>query len=342
MELLKKLCETPAIPGREQKLIDLMKSELSKSCDSVSVDSMGNVIGVKKSDRKNARNIMISAHMDEIGFIVSHIDNNGFLRLAPRGYHMPRTFCSQRVRVLGKKELVGVAEATPSRDPQKREELPKVTDLFIDTGLGKAAKKSISVGDIVVLERSFLEQGDVCISKAFDDRAGCYMLIEAMKRVKDRKLPVNVYAVGSTQEEVGLRGARGAAKDINPDIGIALDVTDASDCPGVGEAHQVTALGKGVAIKINDSAAICNHGIVKYLQALAKKSKIKHQMEILAGGGTDSGAMQMFGRGAVCALSIPTRYIHSPSEMISKKDLKAGIDLLVKFLQTADKCKLEF
>jgi endoglucanase len=343
MELLKKLCETPAIPGREQKIINLMKLELKETCDSVSVDAMGNVIGVKKSGRKNARKIMISAHMDEIGFIVTHVDDNGFIRLAPRGYHMPRTLCSQRVRILGKKDLVGVAEVTPSRgDPKKRDEVPKVQDMFVDTGLGKAVKKSVAVGDIVVLERSFLEQGDVYISKAFDDRIGCYMLIEAMKRVQKKKLPVDVYAVGSTQEEVGLRGAKGAAKDVVPDIGVALDVTDASDVPGVGAAQRTTELGKGVAIKINDAAAICNHGIVKYLQALAKKHKIKHQMEVLAAGGTDMGAMQLFGSGAVCALSIPTRYIHTPNEMISKQDLKASVDLLVRFLETADKCKLEF
>jgi len=343
MDLLKRLCETPAIPGREQRLIDLMKKELGGSCDSVSVDGMGNVIGVKKSGRKNAKKVMISAHMDEIGFIVNHIDNKGFIRIVPRGYHMPRTLCSQRVRILGKKELVGIAETTPSRgDAKKRDEVPQLKDMFIDTGLGKDAKKIVSVGDIVVLERSFIEQGDACISKAFDDRIGCYVLLEAMKRVEKKKLPVDVYAVGSTQEEVGLRGARGAARSIVPDIGVALDVTDAGDVPGVGEAQQTTAMGKGVAIKINDSSAICNHGLVKHLEALAKKSKIKYQMEILSGGGTDSGAMQMFGSGAVCALSIPTRYIHTPSEMISRQDIKACIDLLVRFLESADKCKLEF
>ena len=343
MDLLKKLCETAAIAGREQKLIDLMKKELAGTCDTVAIDSMGNVVGVKKSGRKGARKVMVSAHMDEIGFIVNHVDSKGFIRVVPRGYHMPRTLCSQRVRILGKRELVGIAETTPAKgDEKKRDEVPQLKDMFIDTGLGKDAKKVVSVGDIVVLDRSFMQQGDVCISKAFDDRIGCYVLLEAMKRVQKKKLPVDVYAVGSTQEEVGLRGARGAAREIVPDIGVAIDVTDAADVPGVGEAQQTTALHKGVAIKINDASAICNHGLVRHLESLARKHKIMHQMEILSGGGTDSGAMQMFGRGAVCALSIPTRYIHTPSEMISRKDVSACIDLLVRFLETADKCKLEF
>lgn len=344
MKLLRKLCETPAVPGREQKLISLMKSEFKKTCDSVKTDSMGNVIGIKKSSCNNARKVMICGHMDEIGFIVSHIDDKGFLKVAPRGGHCPPTLISQRVRICGKEEILGIVEGPPSAlKKDNKDKAPEIKDMFIDTGLSAdKLKKKVSVGDFVVLERSFLEQGDCCISKAFDDRVGCYMVIEAMRRLAKSKLPVDVYAVGSTQEEVGLRGATSAARTIEPDIGIALDVTTAFDVPGVGEAKQITALGNGIAIKINDVASISNHGIVKNMTALAKKHKIKFQSEILPYGGTDAKAMQTFGAGAVCTLSVPTRYVHTPSEMINKKDLKAGIDLLVHFLQTADKCKLEF
>ncbi len=343
MKLLKSLCETPAVPGREQRLIDLMKDHLTPYCDDISIDAMGNVIGRKHSKQKNARTVMISAHMDEIGFVVNHVDKNGFIRIVPRGFHMPRTLCSQRVRIIGKKELIGIAEVAPAlQDAKKRDEVPELKSMFIDTGLGKAAAKAVAVGDFVVLERSFEEQGDVCISKAFDDRAGCYVLLETMKQLHKLDLPVHVCAVGSVQEEVGLRGARGAAKSVTPDIGVALDVTVAADVPGISEDQQVTVLGNGVAIKINDSSAICNHGLVKQLQTLAKKHKIKHQMEVLSGGGTDTAAMQMFGSGAVCALSIPTRYIHTPNEMVHKSDLAASVNLLKLFLQNADKAKLEF
>lgn len=345
MQLLRKLCETPAVPGREQKLIDLMKAELEKSCDSVSIDALGNVIGFRKSGSRRAKKVMLCAHMDEIGFVVSHIDDKGFIRVAPRGYHYPRTLLAQRVRIMGKRELVGVVEAAPAlgADAKDRDQAPAVKDMFVDTGMGAdELKKIVETGDIVVLERSFVEQGDILMSKAFDDRVGCYLLIETMKRLAKKKLPVDLYAVGSTQEEVGLRGARGAAKSLLPDIGIALDVTCASDVPGVAEPAHVTGLGKGVAIKINDVASISNHGIVRHLTALARKYRIRHQMEILPSGGTDAGAMQVFGAGPVCTISIPTRYVHSPSEMISKKDLKAGIDLAVKFVETADRCRLEF
>jgi len=343
MGLLKTLCETPAVPGREQKLIDVMKENLTPYCDSVSIDSMGNVIGQKNCKQKNAKTVMISAHMDEIGFVVNHVDKNGFVRIVPRGFHMPRTLCSQRVRIIGKKEWIGIAEVAPAlQDTKKRDEIPELRSMFVDTGLGKAATKAIAVGDFVVLDRSFQEQGEVCISKAFDDRVGCYVLLETMKQLHHKELPAHIYAVASVQEEVGLRGARGAAKSLNPDIGVALDVTIAADVPGISEDQQVTALGNGVAIKINDSSAICNHGLVKQLQNLAKKHKIKHQMEVLSGGGTDTAAMQMFGSGAVCALSIPTRHIHTPNEMVHKGDIKACVDLLARFLQDADKVKLEF
>ena len=176
---------------------------------------------------------------------------------------------------------------------------------------------------MVVLERDFLEQGDICMAKAFDDRVGCFVALEAMRRLK--KVPVDVYVVGTTQEEVGVRGAYTAARGIVPDLGIALDVTAAFDVPGVAEHEQVSLLGNGTAIKIADAASISNHGMVKFLQALARKHRIKHQFEILPFGGTDASAMQRNGGGAVCTLSVPTRYVHSPNEILHKKDLEATI-----------------
>ena len=340
--LLKELCQTPAIPGREQALIDIMVRELGKTCDKVEVDAMGNVLGLKKGAKPGARRVMIAAHMDEIGFVVSHIDPNGFLRFSPRGGHVPRVLISQRVRILGRKPLIGVVEGVPAflkRDESQK--VPELKDLFIDTGLAeKEVRKHVEVGDIVVLDRDYLEQGDICMAKAFDDRVGCYIVLETMRRLK--RTAVDVYAVGTAQEEVGVRGAFNASRGITPDIGIALDVTAAFDTPGVSEHEQVTCLGKGTAIKIADSASISNHGIVKFMQGLAQKHRIKHQMEILPFGGTDASAMQRYGKGAVCTLSVPTRYVHSPNEIIHKKDLEATIALLVKFIEAGESCKLEF
>ena len=200
--------------------------------------------------------------------------------------------------------------------------------------------KWVRVGDPVVLDRGFVEQGDCYISKAFDNRVGCYVVLETMKRL--RAHAVDVYAVGSSQEEVGIRGMKRAAQSVTPDIGVAVDVTAAFDTPGVPDHEQVTTLGGGTAIKINDQATISNHGVVEFMKKLAVKHKIKHQLEVLPFGGTDAGGMQLFGDGAVCTLSVPTRYVHSPSEIIHKGDLRASIDLLVKFLESAEHCKPVF
>jgi tetrahedral aminopeptidase len=341
VKLLKELCEVSGIPGREQPVIDIMSRELKKTTDKVNVDEMGNVIGFKKgtADFK----IMLAGHMDEIGFIVSHIDKSGFIRFAPRGGHIPRVLISQRVKICGKKDVIGVVDATPVflAKAAQRNTIPDMTDMFIDTGLSqKALSKIVEIGDVIVLDRQFIKQGDILISKAFDNRIACFIILEVMKKLKSTK--ADVFAVGTSQEEVGIRGASGAAKNINPDIGIAVDITGAFDVPGVPEHQQVTKLNEGIAIKINDSASISNHGIVKFLKKTAKKYKIKAQYEILPFGGTDAAGMQKFGKGPVCTLSVPTRYAHSPNEMIHKKDVQAGIDLLVKFIEEYDKCKLEF
>lgn len=341
-KLLKELCETPAISGREQRLIDIMRRELAKTCDSVRVDAMGNVVGLKKGSGKNARKIMIAGHMDEIGFVVSHIDKRGFLRLSLRGGHVPRVLISQRVRICGRKELVGVVEGPPAfLEKDRGASMPEAKTFFVDTGMPRReVVKWVQIGDPVVLDRGFLEQGDCYISKAFDNRVGCYVVLEAMKRL--RRHAVDVFAVGSAQEEVGVRGMKRAAQAVTPDIGIAVDVTAAFDTPDVGEHEHVTTLGGGAAIKIADQMTISNHGVVEFVKKLAVKHRIKHQLEVLPFGGTDAGAMQMFGDGAVCTISVPTRYVHSPNEMIHKGDLGAAVDLLVRFLETAERCTLAF
>lgn len=343
MELLEKLCTTPGIPGREQAIIDLMTAEFKKSTKNVTVDAMGNVIAVKKSKKKNAPKIMIAGHMDEIGFIVSHIDEKGFVHFAPRGGHMPRVLVSQRVKIFGKKEVVGVVEGSSPFMDRANAEKVDMKQLYIDTGISATKlKKMIQVGDMIVLDREFVAQGDVYISKAFDDRIGCYIALEVMKKIKNKDLSVDVYAVGTTQEEVGIRGAFQASKDIAPSMGVAFDITGALDTPGVPPHLQVTKLGEGVAIKINDMSTISNHGIVEHMKKICIKNKIKHQLEVLPFGGTDAMAMQRFGEGPVCTLSIPTRYGHSPNEMIHKKDVDAAIKLAVKFLEEAHRVQLQF
>jgi putative aminopeptidase FrvX len=344
MKLLKELCETPGISGREQAIITIMQRELKKTCDKVTVDPTGNVVGFKKGKGKSPKKVLIAGHMDEIGFVVSHIDKKGFIRFAHRGGHIPRVLISQRVKIHGKKVLTGIVEGAPaflSDKPEDRLKAPELHKLFIDTGMKKEdLEKIVTVGDIIVLDREFEAQGDVCIAKAFDNRVGCYVVLETMKHLE--KTDAEIYAVGTAQEEVGLRGAMSAGMNIEPDFGIAIDVTAAFDTPGVEDHRQVTVLGKGVAIKINDQASISNHGIVEFMKKLAKKHKIEHQMEILPFGGTDAAGIQRSGTSAVCTLSVPTRFVHSPNEMINRNDLEATIQLLVKFIESCKSCKLSF
>jgi endoglucanase len=343
MKLLKKLSETAGIPGREDAIRDIIRGELKSKATSIKTDAMGNIIVYRKGSGKGSRRrVMLAGHMDEIGFVVRSIDEQGFMRIHPLGGFDPKTLITKRVHVHGKETLVGVIGSKPPHimEPEERAKVPPIDKLFVDVGLpGKKVKKLVSIGDQVTLDVSFSEVGDFVTGKAMDDRIGVYVMIEVMKKMKGQK--VDVYGVGTVQEEVGIRGAMTSTFDVEPDIGIALDVTLACDVPGAG-SDPITKLGEGCAIKILDSASISNPKLVKKFVEIAKKNKIKHQMEILTRGGTDAGAMQR-GRGATPAItiSIPCRYVHSVVEMVSMKDVEAAIKLIVKFIQSAHQGKYE-
>lgn len=334
MELLKKLVETPGVAGREEQIRTLIKSELASLVDSVQVDAIGNVIGLKRG--KGGKKVMVSAHMDEIGFIVSHIEDKGFLRLNPVGGFDPRTLVAQRVKVHGQQELTGVlmpgVKPIHVMTPEEAKTPLKLTDFFVDVGLDKEqVEKLVAVGDPVTLHRDFAEIGDNVSGKAMDDRAGVWVMLEALRQLQEHE--VDIYAVASVQEEVGLRGAVAGAYGIRPDIGVALDVTLAMDVPGGSKQLQVTALGEGTAIKVMDSASISNYKLVQFMRNLAEQEEIKYQMEILPRGGTDAGAIERSRSGCpVITLSVPTRYVHSNVEMLNKSDIKATAKLLAKFL----------
>ena len=335
-KLLRELCESHAVSGREEGIRALIRKELSAAGCKVSGDAMGNVIGLRKG--KGKARVMLAAHMDEIGFLVSHIDKSGFVRFQPCGGFDARTLMSQRVYVHTKtKRLLGVMGTRPvhvlSEEEAKR--ALKVTDYFIDVGLpAKQVEKLVDIGDPVTMARELTDMGDCLTGKALDNRIGVWLMIEALRRVKSPA--VDIYAVATTQEEVGIRGAITAARDVNPDVGIALDVTIASDIPGSDAKDYVSKLGDGVAIKIMDGGSISNPKLVQELRKLAKARKIKHQMEILPRGGTDAGAMQrVTGHCAVSAISVPLRYVHSTVELAHKQDLEAAAKLLAAYLQTS-------
>lgn len=338
MELLKQLCEAHGIPGREEAVRDIVIRELKKLGTEIRTDALGNVIAQKKGSGRGPK-VMIAAHMDEIGFLVSHIDEkSGFLKIDPLGGFDPRVLMAQRVVVhTDDGPLLGIIGSKPPHilSEEERKKPLELKDLFIDLGLpGDEVKKRVHIGDFVTLEQNFVSVGQLVSCKALDDRVGLYVMIEAIKKTKQHIC--DIYAVATTQEEVGIRGARVSSFQIAPDIGVALDVTVASDVPGVGEHEHVTKLGAGTAIKIKDSASISNPKLVRKLRQIAEQKKIKYQMEILPRGGTDAGAIQLTREGvAAVTLSIPTRYLHSVVETAHRDDIQATIDLLAAFLEVA-------
>ncbi|MGJ8696228.1 MAG: M42 family metallopeptidase [Verrucomicrobiaceae bacterium] len=334
--LLEKICKAPGAPGFEKKIRDLVLKELKdgKLADEVSVDAMGSVVALKKG-KSSKKKTMAAAHMDEIGFIVTHIDDKGFIRFNPLGGFDPKTLSAQRVIVHGKKDLVGVMGSKPIHimSPEERTKCPKLEDYFIDLGLpAKEVKKFIEVGSPVTRERELIEMGECVNVKSLDNRASVFVLLEALRKLKkSRKKPVyDFYAVFTVQEEVGLRGAHASTLKIQPDFGFGLDTTIAYDIPGASGHEKVTSLGDGAGIKIMDSSTICDTRMVAYLKDLAGKNKISWQPEILKAGGTDTAGLQRMSPGGSIAgaISVPTRHIHQVIEMSHKKDIACCIDLL--------------
>lgn len=346
LDLLAEICEAPGAPGFEDPVRKIVLRELKGLADSVEIDHMGNVTAIKKG--KNRKKFMVAAHMDEIGFMVKHIDDQGFLRFTTLGGFDPKTLTAQRVVVQGKKERVeGVMGAKPihKMTAEERQKPAKMEDFFVDLGMSKkAVEKLITVGDSITMARELKVMGDCVNCKALDNRVSVYILIEVLKQLKKAKLPWDFYAVFTVQEEVGLRGAKVAAHAIKPDAGIGLDTTIAYDVPGAPPQDAGTRLGEGVGIKVMDSASICDPRMVDWLSATAKKAKIKHQRAVLIGGGNDTAALQAMTPGGTVSGSvcIPTRHIHQSVEMCNQQDILDTIALMTEAAKQVDKLKNEW
>jgi endoglucanase len=342
LDLLKRLTEAHGIPGREEAIREIVIDELKPITNELHVDAMGNVISHKEG--QGGPKVMIAAHMDEIGFLISHVDEKtGFLRLENLGGFDPRVLLAKRVVIhTDSGQFIGAIGTKPAHilTEEERKKAYAVKDLFVDIGLpADQVVAKVRVGDFVTLRQDFVEMGDLISCKALDDRVGVYVMIEAIRRVNNPT--AEIYAVATTQEEVGLRGARVSGYEVSPDIGIALDVTLACDVPGTQDQDHITKLGKGTAIKIKDSSSISHPRLFRAFRDLAEKKNIPHQFEILPRGGTDAGAMQMNKEGvAAITISIPTRYIHSVVESAHKDDIEASIALLAAFLEIAHEVDL--
>lgn len=335
VKLLSDFCRVPAAPGFEQRLRALLLEEVKPYVDDLYTDAMGNVFAVKKGTKTgaDAKRIMIGAHMDEISFIVTHIDENGFIRFHTLGGFDPKTLTAQRVIIHGKEDIMGCMGCKPIHlmSAAERGKALAITDYFIDTGMSKEeVEKIVSVGDAVTRERELIEMGTCVNSKSLDNRLAVYILFETLRELKDVALPYDVYGVFTVQEEVGIRGASVAAQQVNPDFGFGLDITIAFDVPGAQPHEMITRLGEGAAIKIMDSSSISDYRMVNFMKETADKHEIKWQPEILTGGGTDTAGIQRRGTNGSIAgcISVPCRNVHQVIEMSDKRDIRGSVDLL--------------
>jgi len=327
LKLINKLINAPGISGRESKIRGIIKDIITPYVDNVSVDNLGNLIAFKKGSSPNAKKLMFAGHMDEIGFMVIFIEDNGYLRVTPIGGI--NWYAASYTVALFENGIKGVIaiDAKASVSDYK----PSVAYIDIGAKNKKDAEKKVKIGDFAILEPRLVRLANRRYAgHPMDDRIGCAVMLEAC--IKMQSCVNDTYFVFTVQEEVGLRGAKPSTHAVMPDYSVAFDVTRTGDT--IGASPMAVKLGDGAAIKIKDSSVICDVIMVEKLKNLAKENKIKHQLEILELGGTDTAAMQAEGSGSIAgAVSIPTRYIHTGLETIDLGDYDACVDLAVKVLE---------
>ena len=324
-KLLQTLTETFGPSGYEDAIRAIIRTEVKPYADEIKVDTLGSLIVRKGTLNKGGKRILIAAHMDEIGLIVSHVDERGFVRFAPIGGVFGRYLLSGRVHFLnGVQGLVGYDRL------EKLTEIPTADKMFIDVGATSRKDCPVKVGDVAAFDRSFQDLGSRLIAKSLDNRAGVLVAIETLRALKST--PNEVYFVFTTQEEVGTRGAATAAFGLEPEVAIAVDVTPTGDTPDSYKLE--VALGKGPAIKIRDVGMLADANVVKWMIRTAEKAHLPYQREVLTIGSTDAMAMQITRAGVLAgALSVPVRYVHSPSEMVDVNDLSNTVKLLTALLK---------
>jgi len=338
MELLKELSLTPAISGHEEKIREIISRELEDNVDEIKTDDMGNIICTKKGE-DTAPTVMLASHMDEIGLMVKYIDDNGFIRFIKIGGINDQMLINQAVIIHSENGTYpGVIGSKPPHvtKPEERNKVIKFTEMFIDIGANskEEAEKMVSVGDMITF-RSWFEEypNDKVMGKALDNRIGCYVMMEIMKRVDSR---ATIYGVGTVQEEVGLKGARVSSYSLNPDYAFALDTTLSGDHPGITTEEAPCEMGEGAAVILADRSGdgIITPKVMKdMIINAAKKEDVKYQLEVSDGGTTDGTAIHLNRDGILTGVvSVPTRYIHTPVSVASAEDIESTIELMVAIL----------
>ncbi len=342
--LLQMFSDAHGMSGYEDDVATLLRTELEPLVDEVRTDKMGNVIGIRAGEGPT---VMVAAHMDEIGLVVSHIDDDGFLRVVSVGGFSDQIILGQRVVIHGRdgKVLTGAVGSRPIHlmDAEERKKMVKLKDMFVDCGAtsaANAAELGVEIGSTMTLDRSFARLGnDFVTGKALDNRAGVVMLVSALQRLKGRPVKATIQAVGTVQEEVGLKGARTSAFGLSPDVAIATDVTIPGDHPGVSRNECHVCAGKGPSITILDAGGrgvIAPRPVVKWLRESAEKESIPHQFSVGDGGNTDASVINITKAGIPCTvIAVPARYIHSPVEVLSLRDLDNGAALIAAAIERA-------
>ena len=342
LAFLKALSEAPGVPGREERVRDVLQREAKGLFDDVATDPMGNLIATRRSKAAGAKRVLLACHIDEIGFYVKHVDDKGFVRVHNVGGFDTKNLSARRVLVQasggGKHEDV-VGLMNPQGRPihiakeEDKKKVPEVSEFYVDLCLpADEVRQKVRIGDPVTLVQEFSQVGHCVSGKCLDNRVAAFVAVEAMRKAKEPKYEVILAA--TVQEEVGCRGAGPACYTAEPDIAIAIDTTLAVDTPGVPEDERVTKQGDGCALTIADSLTISDRSLIDEFEALAKRRDIPCQLSILPRGGTDAGPMQRARGGfRTMTLSVPTRYIHTVTECIHKRDLQSAIDLLAAWLE---------
>ena len=326
-ELIRRLVETHSPSGAEDRIRDVIRAEVAALADEIRVDPLGSLV-VRKRGGDGGKRIVLAAHMDEIGVMVTYIDKEGFVRFTRLGGVQSLT-CTG-ARVIFADGTLGVIGIEGKREDKSK--VPTLEQLYIDVSATSREDCPVQIGDAAVFVRPFTAQGSRLIAKAMDDRIGCAVMIETLRRLQDT--PHDVYFVFSVQEETTLSGASTSVYGIEPDMAIAVDVTLTGDTPEC--RPMAVTLGQGPAVKVRDSGMIAHPKVRDLMVQRAKAAGIPYQLEVLQAGTTDAAAMQLVRAGVPAGcLSIPCRYVHSPSEMVDARDVENGVCLLLEVLQTA-------
>ncbi|EGL83931.1 peptidase M42 family protein [Caldalkalibacillus thermarum TA2.A1] len=344
LRMFKELTETPGAPGHEQQVRAVMQRWIEPYADAVETDNIGSLIA-KKTGQADGPKIMVAGHLDEIGFMVTQITEKGFLKFQTLGGWWEQVMLAQRVLVVTREgEIEGVIGSKPPHilSAEARKKPVEKKDMFIDIGASskeEAESWGVRPGDTVVPICPFtvMKNPKLLMAKAWDNRIGCAIAIEVLKRLKNVDHPNQVFGVGTVQEEVGLRGAQTSAHHIQPDIAFAVDVGIAGDTPGVKPEEALSKIGEGPQIVLYDASMIAHKGLRDLVVEVAEAHNIPYQFDAMAGGGTDAGKMHLAGNGVPSlAITVATRYIHSHAAILHRDDFEHTVKLLVEVIKRLD------